>query len=81
MTTPRNDPLLLFIIVKTTKNLDCFFCSSGIKTQTDVEYYVGMFPGTKTLMEIHPACFEQLAWSMWKFLAHTLTHPENTPLN
>ena len=64
------NPNFIFTPVSVIYKSDCFFCTVPITPETDDwTVHIGL-PG-KPIIITHPACFEQLAWSMTKFVMDT----------
>ena len=74
--TPNYKPEFIFSIVKTSEEIECFFCKTMITPVDDEEYFLTILPGKSTLMATHTDCFEQLGWSMMKYYINYIVHPK-----
>lgn len=64
------NPALLFSPVIVTMEIECFFCPKPITPEKNDWLIQITIPG-KNIASVHDTCFEQMAWSMTKFVMDT----------
>lgn len=64
MTTPRPELTHIFTPMQIESGIDCFFCP---ETYGGWTIHVNL-PSRKTNFFVHVSCFEQLGWSMARYV-------------
>jgi hypothetical protein len=67
MTAPNYPIDFLFEAYLVFEEVECFFCTEIITSSDDVVLHITI-PGKNDVAKVHAPCFEQLAWSMIKYV-------------
>lgn len=71
MKAPQYEPEFIFTISQVLFEMNCFFCTVPINPDSDPWAIHITFPGKPTNI-VHPACLEQLGWSILNYvMAHS----------